>query len=295
MSRLPDAALAVLEHGVLCYLASPSPSGPHTTPVVFALQNGRIWGTTGRRTTKAKLWRHEPLAGGLVRAGERALSFRGVVKMYDLLDPSTWVASVLRSRQLTLAAARFTAKNARFFAGYARDASQVPLSWTPPARILFSVDVTSGAVLEADDVVERWGSWGSSVTAGTGRRATSPSLDVSRLPDDVRDLTGSPDEVVVGLPHADGPVVLLARASTMKGGFEARVPLQLLELAEARPSDGATLLLDRASAWRASKMRGLMLRGKAAVSVEGTDGLVRIRPRSAVWWVGWSTGTVKAS
>jgi hypothetical protein len=292
---LPDAAAEVLERGVLCYLATPSPSGPHTTPVVFALQGGRIWGTTGRRTTKAKLWRGEPLAGGLVRAGERALTFRGTVKMYDLLDPSTWAASVLRSRQLTMAAARFTAKNARFFAGYARDASQLPLSWTPPARVLFSVDVTCGAVLEGHHIVERWGSWGSALRGGSGRRATTPVIETSDLPEEVRELTAAPDEVVVGVPHAGGPVVLPGSATETRGGFAARVPIHLLELAEAGPSDGATLVLDRASAWRASKMRGLMLRGPASVKVGDADAVVRIRPRSAVWWVGWSTGTVRAS
>ena len=309
MTRLPDAAASILETGVLCYLASPSPAGPHTTPVVFALEGGRIWGTTGRRTTKAKLWGREPLAGGLVRAGDRALTFRGTVTMYDLLNPSTWVASVLRSRQLTMAAARFTAKNARFFAGYARDAAHVPLTWTPPARILFSVDVTSGAIIERKDVVERWGSWGSSAEGLKSFRSPAAGLDPSLLPEGVRSLAGEPRPAVLAMPHADGPVVLPAEA-TAGGSTFARVPRSLLDLADVRPSITATLVVDHASAWRATEMRGVMLRGPASVfipdrltsgrrqleakvaNLDEGEAAVRLRPRSAVWWLGWSSGTV---
>ncbi|MGH2685587.1 MAG: hypothetical protein ACRDJP_08995, partial [Actinomycetota bacterium] len=183
MTHIPEAAERILRDGVLCYLAAPSPAGPHTTPVVFALENGRVYGTTGRRTTKAKLWRREASAGGLVRGGDRTLVFRGPVTLYDALDPSTWLASMLRSVELTLASARFTAKNARFFAGYARDAARVPLSWTPPARVMFSVDVASGAILEGRAVVERWGEWGDGTTALKSFRRDRGGIEAQGLPE----------------------------------------------------------------------------------------------------------------
>ena len=119
---LPDAAARVLRAGVLCYLATDHPSGPHVTPVVFALHASRLWVTTSRRSVKARAWRRDDRVGGLVRAGDRAVSFAGRVVTYDLLEPGSWPRSVLHAPSLTRAATAFTTKNARFFAGYAVDA-----------------------------------------------------------------------------------------------------------------------------------------------------------------------------
>ena len=309
---IPETAERILREGVLCYLAAPSSAGPHTTPVVFAMENDRVWGTTGRGTTKAKLWRKDPTAGGLIRLGERSLVFRGRVHLYDMLDPSTWLASVLRGVELTLASARFTAKNARFFAGYARDAAGVPLSWTPPARVVFSVDVSSGAVLEGSVVRERWGSWPGAAEGLNAYRQAKAGLQIEALPDGVRDLVASPREAVLAVGHPEGPVVLPASSSPGKGSVFARLPRSLLDLSGARSSAPAGVVVDRASAWRAAKMRGVLLRGPSSVYVPATlgtgrstlaadvgelgdqDAVVRVRPRTAVWWSGWSSGTVTA-
>jgi hypothetical protein len=314
VTTIPDAGKRILRDGVLCYLAAPSPAGPHTTPVVFAVENGRVWGTTGRGTTKAKLWRREPTAGGMVRSGGRTLVFRGPVTLYDALDPSTWMSSMLRGVELTLASAKFTAKNARFFAGYARDVARVPLSWTPPARVVFSVDVASGVILEGASLVERWGSWGSDVGGQKTFRRAASGFQGEELPEEVRELLATPREAVVALPHPEGPVVVPGRASTAEGSMFARLPGSLVELAGTRPPSPAAVVMDHASAWRAAKMRGLMLRGPASTFVPGsltagrssleaavgeelddTDAVVRVRPRTAVWWSGWASGTVTAS
>src|SRR5207302_7521371 len=138
---LPDAAAAVLRDGVLCYLGSAHPSGPHVTPVVFAVHGSRLWVTTSRRSVKARTWRSDPRVGGVVRAGDRALAFTGRVVTFDLLDPGSWPRSVLRAPALSLAATAFSRKNARFFAGYAIDAYRVPLAWTPPGRLFASVEL----------------------------------------------------------------------------------------------------------------------------------------------------------
>jgi hypothetical protein len=115
----------------------------------------------------------------------------------------------------------------------------------------------------------------------------------------------------MALPHAGGPVVVPVGVTPANGTFIARAPAPLLELADAAASSNATLVVDHASAWRASGMRGLMLRGPASVYVpseltsggrglaelvgDTSDAAVRVRPRSAVWWVGWSSGTVTPS
>ena len=49
---LPDAATRLLRRGVLCYLASSHPAGPHLTPVVYALHGSGLWVTTSRASVK---------------------------------------------------------------------------------------------------------------------------------------------------------------------------------------------------------------------------------------------------
>ena len=314
MTALPALAREVLTRGVLCHLAAPSPRGPHVTPVVFVLDGDRLWGTTGRGTTKAARWREDPVAGGLVRAGSHAVTFRGAVTLYDALDLSTWPDSLARGPQVARASARFTIKNARFFAGYTRDVAKVPLAWTPPARVLFSVDLQAGAVLDGDSVLERWGSW---VRGGAGHRSyrrVAASLRRARLPAGVRDLVGRTGRGTLGLEGRHGPVVLPARWARSADVFLAVLPRPTLGLAGAADDRPASLVIDHASSWRASKMRGVLLRGDAAVFdpdrvVQGRRALaedlgaidelpdrpavVRLRPRSAVWWEGWSSGTVR--
>lgn len=311
MKSLPRAARRILNEGTLCYLAAPSAAGPHATPVVFVLDGGRVWGTTGRGTTKAKLWRREPFAGGLVGFEGRWLTFRGPVTLYDALDPSTWRDSLRRGPRVASASLRFSLKNARFFAGYARDVTRVPLAWTPPGRVIFSIDMAAGAVIGDETVLERWGSWGKGISGLKSFRRASPGLSGGGLPDEVRGLLDEPGGGTIALPGAGGPVVLPARWSRSGGAFFAKVPASLLSLA-GRGKDGtASLVVDRASSWRAAKMRGLLLRGPASVylasEVRGgrtelraqvgdlpdDAAVIRIRPRSFVWWSGWASGTVR--
>jgi hypothetical protein len=313
VTGIPALAREVLTRGVLCHLAAPSPRGPHVTPVVFVLDGDRLWGTTGRGTTKAARWRGDPVAGGLVRAGRHAVTFRGAVTLYDTLDPSTWLDSLARGPQVARASARFTIKNARFFAGYTRDVAKVPLAWTPPARVLFSVDLQAMAVLDGDSVLERWGSWARGGDGHRSYRRVAAALRRSRLPAGVRDLVGRTGRGTLGLESRHGPVVLPARWMRSADVFLAVLPRRTLSLAGAADDRPASLVIDHASSWRASKMRGVLLRGDAAVFdpgdvVQGRRALaddlgaihempddpavVRLRPRSAVWWVGWSSGTV---
>jgi hypothetical protein len=322
MSSIPRAARTILNEGTLCYLAAPSTAGPHVTPVVFVLDGGRVWGTTGRGTTKAKLWRREPVAGGLVGWKGQWLAFRGPVTLYDALDPGTWPASIRRGPRVASASVRFSLKNARFFAGYARDVTRVPLAWTPPGRVIFSIDIGSGAVLDRHEVVERWGSWGSGVRGLKTFRSANQGLSSARsakqghsfagLPEEVRGLLDDPGPGTLALPGPDGPTVLPVTRTAGDGELFAKLPADYLSLAGVEAGDSlASLVIDRASTWRAADMVGILLRGSASTFVAGevrsgraklaaavgelADGeaVVRVRPRSAVWWRGWASGTVR--
>lgn len=315
---LPAGAEEVLRRGALCYLAAPTAAGPHVTPVVFVLDGGRLWATTSRHAAKTGAWRVYPVASGLVRHGERALAFRGPVTLYDAFDPTTWPAALGRAFRGARAAARFTLKNSRFFAGYARDARRVPLAWTPPGRVAVSVDLEAGAVLDLAQgaVAERWGRWGSRRRGkGSFRSARGKGLPERDLPTEARSLLRGSGDGVVGLAGTRGPVVLPARwvRSGDEGVFYAVLPAEFLALAAALDDAPASLVIDRASRWRAANMVGVTLLGRGRLFVtasmgSGRDALlarahragplppdpavIRLRPERAVWWSGWASGTV---
>ena len=315
MTALPEAAERILRHGRLCYLAAGSPLGPHVTPVVFAYHAGRLWGTTARRTVKARTWRRDPRASGLVRAGSLALSFRGPVTTYDALDPGTWGSMVRSAASVARASARFTLKNAPFFAGYAVDARRVPLSWTPPGRVLFSVQIEHGTVLEpaAARIVERWGRWGSRASSAEEFRPSKGRSPDRGVPTDVREAVGEAGDGVLALEGSGGPAVVPVRwaRAAGDGAFYAVLPRRFLALAGSGV-ERAGLVVDRASRWRAADMTGLLLRGPAegyvlhrvrrgreslarraerAGSLPEEPSVVRLRPDVVGWWKGWASGT----
>src|SRR5207247_6018863 len=126
-----------------------------------------LWITTSRSSVKARTWRRNDRVGGLVRDGDRAVSFAGRVVTYDLLEPESWPRSVLHAPGLTRAATAFTTKNARFFAGYAVDAYRVPLAWTPPGRVFAEIGLDRLVVLDRNGIRRTWGRFRRKLTGST--------------------------------------------------------------------------------------------------------------------------------
>ena len=311
-ARLPAAAQQAFEQGSVCYVAVQTPWGPHLTPVVYAVHAGRIWLTTSRGSVKAKAWRRSPWVAGLVPGPEGAVSFRGDVRTYDALDPTSWPGAVLAGPRLLEAATRFTLKNARFFAGYAADARRVPLAWAPPGRVFGALRPLSGRILKGAQAVGEWGPWPS---GSRYRRTLEPlrhrtPLDL-RVPGDVREAVRASGEGALALEGPDGSVVLPVSWGRVEaeGIYEAVLGGSALELAGTGPEARAALTIDHTSRWRASEMTGMLLQGDATLHhpgattrgrralLERLDGndelaLVRLRPDRIVWWRGWSSGAV---
>lgn len=316
MRELTASARGILDRGRLCYLAVDGPLGPHVTPVVFVLHAGRLWGTTARRTVKARTWRRDPRAAGLISSGSLAMSFRGAVTTYDALDPGTWRSSLRNAPAVAGAWVRFTLKNAPFFAGYALDARRVPLSWTPPGRVLFSVEIEDGAILDpaGGQILERWGRWGARVSSREAFQPSRGRIPDRRVPAEVREAVGAAGDGVLAVAGSGGVAVLPARWARAGGDGAYFATLARRHLALAGPgAERAGLVVDRASMWRAADMRGLLIRGRADGYVlarvrSGRDSLlrrvraagplpaepafVRVRPDAISWWKGWSSGTV---
>jgi hypothetical protein len=314
VSALTPDACAILERAALCSVAASTSAGPHVTPVVFAASGGELWVTTARGSVKARAWSRDRRAAGLVRDGARAVCFRGTVRIYDALDPRTWPASAADWPALAAAAARFTRKNARFFAGYAVDARRVPLAWTPPGRVLVRIRPLAGAVVVDGVVRERWGPWPAAAT---------PVAAFRRAPRARDPLAGVPREVASGIGRvgagalawdAGGQLVVLpVRWVSTEHGLYAAAPERVAALAEPAPRAPAAVAIDAASRWRARDMVGVMVQGtgrmypvaetasgrrsasrlvREAGHEAGPAILVRIDARRIVWWRGWSSGWI---
>jgi hypothetical protein len=217
-----------------------------------------------------------------------------------------------------VATARFTRKNARFFAGSAVDARRVPLAWTPPGRVFVELALDRVALLEPHRPPRTWGAWpvadGAPPSAPRFRAARAGAPPTAALPGDVAERLGARGEGALALEVDGGPVVLPA-AWTVDGAALYAVAdaatVALAGLGSERPR--AALAMDRPSSWRASEMVGAMARGQAVLHVAaalaggaasarriaaaaGADGhaavVARVRPERLVWWRGWTSGTV---
>jgi nitroimidazol reductase NimA-like FMN-containing flavoprotein (pyridoxamine 5'-phosphate oxidase superfamily) len=290
-----------------------TPDGPHCTPLVFAASGGRIWLTTSRRSVKARCWRTDPSVAGLVRHGDLAVTFTGTVKTYDALDRRTWGSAVAGATSIARATATFSRKNARFFAGYAFDARQVPLAWTPPGRVFVGVDLERTALLDADGVQEGRGRWGGEPRSqATFRRSSAASDPFAGLPPTVVDEVGREGDGVLTISGERGPVVLPVRWRAEEHALYAALPAEALAMADAGPEAPASLTVDSPSIWRARDMVGAMIQGEASFFVDGDVGsgaktareiatglspgagaLVRLVVRRLVWWEGWSSGSAR--
>jgi hypothetical protein len=314
MSALPSAFVDVLEGGDFCHVAAATGRGPHLTPLVFTLSDERLWVTTSRGSVKVRAWRIDPRVAGVVRHGDRSVSFSGTATTYDALDPLTWERGILRSAALGRATLRFTRKNARFFAGYALDARHVPLSWTPPGRVFVEISIERAALMSGERVEAAIGGGAGSVTSKRAFRRLGPGPDpLDALPSDLGDDLSFEREAVVALDDGDGAAVGVARWTPEDGTIAVAVPRDLVGRFAGRSAEPrAALVLERASWWRARRMTGAMLQGPARVfdpaalrsggrmaseliarsgADPGASLLVRLRPERVVWWRGWGSGS----
>lgn len=314
MSFLSTAVQEVLASGPFCAVATTTPRGPHCTPLVFAYSGGRVWLTTSRRSVKARAWKVDPGVSGLIRHDGLSVTFAGTVKTYDALDRATWGAAVAGATSIARATATFSKKNARFFAGYAFDARQVPLAWTPPGRVFVGVDLERTALLDEDGVQEGRGRWGgAALSHPTFRRSGQGPDPLAVLPEEVASELGRSGDGSLAVAGARGPVVLPVRWIADDHALYAALPAETLALAGGGPDAAVALTIDQASTWRARDMVGAMIQGTGACYVLGelgsgaksarsiatalhpaADALVRIAPERLVWWKGWSSGSALA-
>ncbi len=316
----------VLARGSFCHVATSTALGPHVTPMVYAFTDGRLWVTTARGSVKAGVWRRDDRVAGLVQDEGTALSFTGRVRTFDALDPATWGRALREAPVLALAAARFTAKNARFFAGYAVDARHIPLAWTPPGRVFAELSIERAAIIEKGAVIRCLGAWPGAVPSHERFRSLRAGGDpFGRLPTEVTEAIGRRGDGVLAVEGHGGVVVVPAPWAISGAGLYATPQESVLALADLRTlAVPAALGIDHPSSWRAREMIGAMVRSTAQVHVvdrlvtggrpassviaaargkpsarlglEAGSGavVVALSPERIVWWRGWSSGTAVA-
>ena len=311
MSFVSTAVQRILEEGQFCTVAATTPNGPHCTPLVFAYSGARVWLTTSRGSVKARAWRTDPSTAGLIRDGDLSVAFTGTVKTYDALDTRTWGAAVAGATSIARATAGFSRKNARFFAGYAFDARQVPFAWTPPGRVFVGVDLERTALLDDEGVQEGRGRWGGQpVSHASFRRSSTGADPLSVLPHDVVSPIGREGRGALAVAGERGLTILPIHWRADATTLFAALPAETLAIAAADRDATVALTVDSPSAWRARDMVGAMFQGVAEFFVEGNvgsgaktmrailqglapsaDALVRVTPRRVVWWRGWTSGS----
>src|SRR5687768_11775576 len=80
------AARSVLEQGRHLYVAVAAPAGPHVTPELYAIADGRVWFWSAADTVKAKVLGDDRRASATVSANGRDVVLSGVVERFDPRD-----------------------------------------------------------------------------------------------------------------------------------------------------------------------------------------------------------------
>jgi hypothetical protein len=219
---------------------------------------------------------------------------------------------VAGATSIARATAAFSAKNARFFAGYAVDARQVPFAWTPPGRVFVGVDVERTALLDPQGVQEGRGRWGGSAGSHETFRRTKGPDPFTEVPPDVAARLGREGQGALAVAGERGPVVLPVRWRADATSLFAALPTDILALAGAGADAEVALTVDAPSIWRARDMVGAMFQGTASFAVDGevTSGasslrslassiapgataVARVTPTRVVWWQGWTSGSAE--
>ena len=241
------------------------------------------------------------------------MTFTGTVKTYDALDRGTWGAAVAGATSIARATAGFSKKNARFFAGYAFDARQVPLAWTPPGRVFVGVDLERTALLD-----ERGRAGGPRALGGRGAVARHVPTHgggadpLAALPAEVAESSAVPARDPSPWAASAGRWCCPCGGPPQDTALYAALPAETLALAGAGPDAPVALTVDRPrrggpGTWWAPWSRGgacylfdelgsgaKTARALATAMHPDADALVGINPERLVWWKGWSSGSATA-
>ncbi len=284
--RNDPRATAVLDAGELLYLAVPSRWGPHVTPYAFEHDSGRLWFITSRRSVKARVIAENPVVGGLVRSGERAVMLIGRAR---IVDPFTARGLGFRLLDLPLALTGYVSRNFRHATGVLLDR---PVPTLALARVLIAVDLTGMALLDGPSVAMAGGRWARRDLLLRGFPLTGHPPTLGGVPSQLRALLSGPSPpIVLGWQTLSGPVALPA---CWNGDQSELVTSAAAMVLAGAPSHSLSCLAVSRGGYRLRTKQGLLLQGTGRASVEDQAVRVIVEPERLTYWVGEESRTVIA-
>jgi hypothetical protein len=291
------SAEVILKAAETCYLAIDTKSGPHVTPVAFAVASGRLWTVVPRDALKTRIVRKRPSVGLCIRAGGSSLSISGCG---EILDPArVWdLPGALPETLLSgPALAAYGVRNARRLAGYFMGSPGSLKQLMPAGRVLLAIRPDAVAISGAGGVVAEHGQWPRTTLRtkkvdGRSKPRRGPATE--DLPERLGDLIES-DLVsgVVALSEDGGPIVLPATWSASEK--VVRVKKDIFSLVGGTRRRAAALCLDVRDSGALEDQQGVMLRGEARIlGHDGKDLLIAIDAEKTTFWQGAYASTVPA-
>jgi hypothetical protein len=285
---------AALAGADLAYLAVATSTGPMVTPLLFAVDDDRIWMVVPRSSAKVAAIQRNPLVGLAVgRAGALA-TLQGEARLVDPLRPGGLVGSLPEVLHAPRALGRYVTGNLDHLAGILGGAGTGLLA----PRTVAALRPHRAVVLTEGE--PRWtaGTWPDGAPPYPGARHGGPSASVPALPLDgvdpaVRNLAAAAGPVVVGWTTTAGPVALPATWDP-----DRRVALvdgALFTATGCLPQSRACVLFDGTEGTDLDGKTGLVVRGRGRARAAG-DGLaaVAVRTERVAWWQGAESHSAKA-
>ena len=275
---------AVFDDGDLTYLAVRSPRGPHVTPLAFHRQAGRLWLVAARDSLKVRAIGQDPMVGGLVRSGQRAVMWSGRAR---LVDPLTGRGLGTHLLELPLAVTGYLVRNFREAAGVVWDR---PVPTLPITRLLVCVDVDRVALFQGWSVAAAWGPWSQLDRLRRDAPPPGPPTPLWGAPPALRGLLLEADRpAVLGWQTASGPMAI--PAVWHQDESAALASPAAMVLAGANPRGPGCLTVGRGER-HGDARQGLLLRGSGSAHMGPAGAGVVLRVRTITYWGGTRTRTI---
>ncbi|MEA2466123.1 MAG: hypothetical protein QOJ57_249 [Thermoleophilaceae bacterium] len=132
----------VLKNASVAYLAVETRTGPHVTPLLFAVTPDRVWFGIGRGTLKARVLAKRPAVGVVVGGAQASVAIRGEATLLDRLPVAP--AELARA---AFALPAYASSNALEMAAFARDVATRgarPQPLAPLSVSIGSLDLLDG-------------------------------------------------------------------------------------------------------------------------------------------------------
>ena len=275
---------AVFDDGDLTYLAVRSPRGPHVTPLAFHRQAGRLWLVAARDSLKVRAIGQDPVVGGLVRSGQRAVMWSGRAR---LVDPLTGRGLGTHLLELPLAVTGYLVRNFREAAGVVWDR---PVPTLPITRLLVCVDVDRVALFQGWSVAAAWGPWSQLDRLRRDAPPPGPPTPLWGAPPALRGLLLEADRpAVLGWQTASGPMAI--PAVWHQDESAALASPAAMVLAGANPRGPGCLTVGRGD-HHGDAREGLLLRGSGSAHLGPAGAGVVLRVRTITYWSATLTRTI---